>query len=212
MYKSQYGQDKYLNDNIFKNKTCGAFVDIGAHNGISLSNTYFFEKSLNWSGICIEPNFKLFTDLSNNRNSININGCAWYKDEIKKFRLIDGYSEMLSGLVDSYDSKHLSRIDRECLEKNGHYTDIDIPCYELNSLLEKHEIFNIDLLSIDTEGSEFDILKSIDFNRFNIGVIVVENNYKDNNIFEFLTENDYTLLDRIKIDEIYLKRDYLLVS
>lgn len=50
-YFSQFEQDKFLNEKFFKNKKNGVFIDIGAHNGINLSNTYFFEKKLNWRGI-----------------------------------------------------------------------------------------------------------------------------------------------------------------
>ena len=51
-YKSQFGQDKFLNENIFKNKRNGVFIDIGAHDGITYSNSYVFEKQLDWTGIC----------------------------------------------------------------------------------------------------------------------------------------------------------------
>lgn len=206
-YYSQYNQDEFLNNEIFKNKKNGVFIDIGAHNGISLSNTYFFEKELNWSGICIEPNPKLYDTLCKNRNSININGCAWCVNEKKMFRLIEGYSEMLSGLVDSYNKKHLERIERECIDKNSKYKDIEIQCYNINDLLIGNKITNIDLLSIDTEGSEYEILKCIDYNTINIGVIIVENNYKVNNL-DFLKSNGYKLFTKIKIDDIYIKDNY----
>jgi FkbM family methyltransferase len=203
-YKSQYGQDKFLNENIFKNKIGGTYIDIGAHNGVSLSNTYFFEKDLNWKGMCIEPNPNLFQELEANRSSININGCAWSSNELKKFRLINGYSEMLSGIIDTYDKNHVHRIERECSDKNGTYQDIDINCYEINSLLSNYSLFDIDLLSIDTEGSEIQILKSLDYHLFNIKVIIVENNYREKTLEEFLIRKGFRLHHRIKIDDIYI--------
>jgi len=204
-FKSQYGQDEYLNSNIFKNKKNGVFVDIGAHNGVSLSNTYFFEKELDWTGLCVEPNPKIFHELCNNRSSININGCAWICNEKKIFRLIEGYSEMLSGLVETYDSRHVDRIHRECIEKNSKYVDVNIDCYEINSLLSENGLFKVDLLSIDTEGSELKILESIDYDIFKIDVIIVENNYKDLSLQNFLLSKGYYLYDKIKIDDIYVK-------
>jgi hypothetical protein len=60
-YYSQYKQDKFLHENIFKDHINGIFVDAGAHDGISLNNTLFFEKNYNWTGINIEPiNLKTF--------------------------------------------------------------------------------------------------------------------------------------------------------
>lgn len=63
MYNSQWQQDKILNELIFKNKKNGFFVDVGAHDGKDISNSLFFEEYLNWDGICIEPNAKVYKEL-----------------------------------------------------------------------------------------------------------------------------------------------------
>lgn len=47
-YNSQFGQDKFINEIIFKSKTGGTFVDIGAYDGVTINNTYYFEKKLGW--------------------------------------------------------------------------------------------------------------------------------------------------------------------
>ena len=54
-YESQCGQDKFLIQKVFKRKKRGYFVDVGAHDGIYISNTRAFEVGLDWTGICIEP-------------------------------------------------------------------------------------------------------------------------------------------------------------
>ena len=204
-YNSQYGQDKFLNENFFHNKKNGIFVDIGAHNGISLSNSYFFEKELNWNGMCIEPIPTLFKELDKNRECVKIQGCAWNEDGIKKFRMIKGYAEMLSGILDTYDSNHVKRIEKECESMKGSYEDIEIRCYDINNLLETNKFYKIDFLSIDTEGSEFEILKKIDFEKFDIEVIVVENNYGENKFKEFLSTKNYILNNRLSVDDIFTK-------
>jgi hypothetical protein len=89
-YYSQYGQDKFAHEKFFNNKKDGIFVDIGAHDGISYSNTYFFEKHLEWQGICIEPLPKVFEDLTTNRNCICINGCIADTTQQKKFLQVNG--------------------------------------------------------------------------------------------------------------------------
>ena len=53
-YNSQYGQDRYLNEHFFHDKEGGFFVDIGAHNGVTISDSLFYEKELGWKGICLE--------------------------------------------------------------------------------------------------------------------------------------------------------------
>lgn len=205
-YKSQYGQDRFLNENFFKNKKNGVFVDIGAHDGVTLSNSYFFEKDLEWFGLCIEPIPFLFEKLNENRKCIKVNGCAWSENTTKKFRIINGYSEMLSGIVDCYNTEHVKRIDNECKTENGNYEDVDMVCYKLNDLLEENKLFKIDFLSIDTEGSELEILKSIDFDKFDIQIILVENNYNDNSLREFLQSKNFKLNNKLSIDDVFIKK------
>lgn len=62
-YYSQFGQDKFLDQKIFKGKNSGFFLEIGADDGVRYSNTYFFEKFRGWQGICIERGKNLLTSL-----------------------------------------------------------------------------------------------------------------------------------------------------
>ena len=62
-YYSQFKQDQFLNEVLFNNKKNGFFIDIGAHDRVTISNTLFFEKHNEWKGICIEPNPKGFATL-----------------------------------------------------------------------------------------------------------------------------------------------------
>ena len=55
MYYSQWGEDEFLNNNYFHNMTNGAYIELGALNGVLYSNTKFFQDKLNWNGILIEP-------------------------------------------------------------------------------------------------------------------------------------------------------------
>jgi FkbM family methyltransferase len=205
MYKSQYNQDKILNEKYFKNKKNGVFLDIGAHDGLTLSNTYFFEKELGWSGVCFEPNPSVFNSLKQNRNTLLINGCAWYENTKKTFRMVKGYSEMLSGIIDHYDVLHLNRIKNECETYGSTYEDIEVDCYDINKILIDNNIKDIDLISIDTEGSEFEIIKNINFNLFNIEFILVEDNYSSNQLDAFMKSKNYKLVERINIDKLYKK-------
>ena len=59
-YYSQFGQDKFIIENIFKMKKNGFFIEAGAGDGINISNTYVLEKQYNWNGLCVEPNLELY--------------------------------------------------------------------------------------------------------------------------------------------------------
>lgn len=208
LYKSQVGQDQFLNDLYFKNKTHGVFIDIGAHDGITLSNTWFFEKELGWKGICFEPLKSVFKTLCENRSCICVNKCVSHKEGTVIFREVQGYSQMLSGIEAHYDPRHLDRIYREIKQLGGSYNFVEVECCVLNNELEKHGFYYIDFLSLDTEGGELTILKSIDFKKFYIYAIAVENNYKDDSIKAFLTSQGFAYVACLGgSDEIYINQN-----
>jgi FkbM family methyltransferase len=210
-YHSQCKQDEYINNKFFKNKHNGVFLDIGAHDGIIYSNTCFFEKELGWKGICLEPIPEVYEQLIRNRNSVCIKGCATYDGiKAKDFLRITGPLEMLSGLIDSYDSEHVERIERQLTEYGGHYEVIRVPCFNINEILNEYGISRIDFLSLDTEGGEYHLLQNIDFDRFKIDVIAVEDNYHKYPFVEFLTEKGYFLDARLEQDLIFIHKNFKL--
>lgn len=204
-YFSQYGQDAFLNERIFRGLVGGFFVDIGAHDGVSFNNTYFFESQLGWNGICFEPNPVVFEKLMKSRRCICLNGAVSNRKGEAAFLKIDGYPEMLSGLLDRYDPRHLRRIEQEIEVYGGRKQVITVPCYELNAVLAENRVMHVDYLSIDVEGSELDILTSIDFERVKYRVISVENNYGDNSVKAYLKRHGFRLIATLEIDEIYIR-------
>ena len=64
---------------------------------------------------------------------------------------------------------------------------------------------NIDILSIDTEGSELEILKAVNFEQFEIELIICENNYKIPEIGAFLAEKGYSVATELGVDQIFIK-------
>jgi hypothetical protein len=116
---------------------------------------------------------------------------------------------MLSGLVDSYHPTHIDRINTEVSSMNQIVTDIEVRCYDINKLLVDNKLTNIDFLSIDIEGGELEVLKSINYNQIEIGIILVENNYKDQNLRSFLESKEYRFIGELSIDDIFvLKTKY----
>lgn len=205
-YYSQCGQDKFINEQIFKNKKNGVFVDIGAHDGVSYSNSYFFEKDLDWTGICVEPHPERFKDLIKVRSKKTIClpvAVADFEGK-SKFLQVTGYPEMLSGLLDYYDSRHLDRVDQEISGRGGNKITIDVQVLKLKDILEQNKITHVDFMSVDTEGSELEVLKSIDFSKVEIDVIAIENNFGENKIKNFLTTKNYKLIRKLGGDEVYV--------
>jgi len=200
---SQYEQDKFV-DIYFKKKDNGFFLDIGAHDGISFSNSYFFEKERGWSGICIEPNPDVFVLLNKNRLSRNYKVCISDTEGSVVFRKIVGYSEMLSGILEFMDQKHIDRINDECAEYNSTFEDIKVESRNLNAILKSDNIKHIDYLSIDTEGAESKIIKSIDLDEINIEFLTVENNDSSDELRLYLKGKGYECIKSFT-DDFFIK-------
>ena len=212
-FYSQCKQDSYLYENVFKEKRNGVFVDIGASDGIHLSNTYFFEKYMGWTGICIEPIPEIFSLLRTNRKCICIQGGISDRQGKAPFLRITPpinaspacRIDMLSGNLEKYDPRHLERVRQALALDGGSSEVIIVNFYTFNQILQENKIYHVDYLSIDTEGGELDILKSIDFSRFDIDIINVENNYNSPSFQQFLEPLGYKKIATLSVDEIYKK-------
>lgn len=206
MYHSQVKQDEILESRIFKGYKRGIFVDVGAWDGVQFSNTLFFEKERQWTGIHIEPIRKQYEELVRNRpNTINLNVAVSDIEGQSEFLSISGNTGMLSGLKSNYDPRHVQRIEKETQDLGTGYTTVLVPVRRLDSIFKEHKIERVHYLSIDTEGSEFNVIKSIDFQYTYIDVIGFENNYSDKTppIVQYLIGKGYIQLP-IHCDDIFM--------
>ena len=203
-YTSQAGQDKMIKKNFFDGKKNGFFIEIGAYDGISGSNCYHFERFLNWDGIAIEPSNIQFEKLKKNRKCKVLNNAI--SDEVKEVEFIEvteGLTQM-SGINDSSFERNLKIISNNQESKTN---SINLKTITFDEIVPKNK--DIDYLSIDIEGGEMNLLKSIDFKTNSIKVISVENNIpKEQNLKNFFEEINFTYLDRIGQDEIFYNRQY----
>ena len=205
MYNSQIGQDKFI-DEYFDKKEGLTFLDIGAHDGVSISNTFFLEKERKWKGICVEAQPSEFQKLKSNRDCTCVNVAVSDYNGETDFIYVEGYANMLSGISDDYNLSHMQRIRNEVSTYGGAINTIKVPVRTLQSILDEHNTHEIDFCSIDTEGSEFNIIKSIDFDKTEIKVFIIENNYGEKTIEEFLVEKGYYLYKKIEWDDVFVKK------
>jgi FkbM family methyltransferase len=175
-YLSQAGQDKWVID-FFKGKRDGYFVDIGAYDGKEISNTYLLEKEFGWDGVCIEPSIKMFRKLRENRNCRLLNRAAYSRNTIMSFDDI-GVSSLITPV-----GKHR------------------IKASTMRTILDEVGAPNvIDYISLDTEGSEYEVLLGFPFDKYDVVLWTIEHNVYYNtdkqtilkeNIMKILTENNY---------------------
>jgi len=214
--KSQLKQDIILDENFFKGKRDGFFVEVGALDGIGSSNTFFFEKDRNWSGILIEPNPVEFKKLINcGRNLSHKENCAVFNEERElDFLSIEGPCNVLSGIYEFYDKRHIDRIEKELKSYEiypiGHelYSRkemVKISGVRLETIFDKYNVSHVDLLSIDVEGAELKVLESINFDKVSIDCILLENNYGIEKEITFLEEKGYKILVNIEWDVVFIK-------
>jgi FkbM family methyltransferase len=194
MFYGQCKQDEFLETYVFKGFRGGTFADVGAHDGKTINNTLFFEESRGWSGICVEPIKQVFDQLAQNRpNCVNMNCAIDETSGTAEFICNTGYTEMISGLKNHYDPRHEERLSRELEEHKGTKTVITVPTRTLASIFEENDVKHVHYMSIDVEGAEFAVIKSIDFEKVFIDVIQFENNYNDTSlpIVEYLATKGY---------------------
>ncbi len=204
-FYSQCGQDKHMYEKYFPSKRNGIFLDIGAYDGVTLSNTHFFEKEMGWTGICIEPNRDMFAKLVENRpKSKCLNLCIGF-NEIVEYQKISGYSSMLSGITNKYDSRMVNRVNKELQTYGGKIEKYDIESKTIHDILKSEGITDVDFCSVDAEGSEENILSGFDPTKVNIRFFVVENNFGENKISDVMSLKGYKLIGDVGADQIYEK-------
>jgi len=208
-YHSQTSQDRILNEIFFHDKRNGVFVDIGAYDGKTISNTYFYEKNLDWTGVCVEPLPDAYKKLQKNRSCITVNCAVGAKNEMISFLEIKSkiFPElaMLSSDMRYQNNETIKKIEAVLKKYEGKYSILTIPMRTINEILSENNLFYIDYLSIDIEGGELDVLQTLDFDKFRIRIMTVENNAREANplIQQFLESKGFRFVMRLEQDELY---------
>jgi FkbM family methyltransferase len=170
--KSQLGQDllALIGSGAKRN---GFFVEFGAADGVALSNSFLLEKEFGWSGILCEPSRSWHEDLKKNR-SCTIEFRCVYSRTGEQIGFSENYIGELSGITEFTGDDHHGLINRTT-------ESYQVETISLLDLLSRHNApKHVDFLSVDTEGSEFEILNAFDFSMYTFGAICVEHNYLEN--------------------------------
>ena len=198
--------EKYLN---YKN---GFFVELGANDGVSQSNTFYFERYKNWRGLLIEPypaNYLKCLKSRSRDNHIFCNACVSFDHKDRFVELI--FSNLMTSSL-NLESDIQNPLPYVYLDKkNENKFKFGALATTLNNLLLKSKApQKIDFLSLDVEGAEIEVLKGIDHNIFRFKFMLIES--RDFNklqnylkllgyeLIEKLTERDYLFIDKSKKD------------
>ena len=194
---SQLYQDVFASF-IIGEKFEKTYLEFGATDGLNLSNSYLLENSFNWKGVLSEPSPQWHEALIKNRKKSNIiTKCIW-KESGKKLDFFMSDAGELSTLKDFLESDKISMPINNKMRKESGKT-ISVETISLNDLVR--EYFNNicpSYMSIDTEGSEYEILKAFDLDNFRPKVFTIEHNYTENEtkIDELLITSGYERIFR----------------
>jgi len=179
--------DKKMLDYI--NFSDGFFIECGANDGINQSNTWYFEKYLNWSGVLIEPLDDKFKDLKKNRSNRNyFYNVALSSSTNKNF---------LNILEDNLESKIIDKFDKNLNLSKVYNTT-------LTKILDEVRAPKlIDFFSLDVEGFEDEVLKGINFKKYNFKFFLIET--KKNSIIKFVEKKNYQLIKKLSYHDYLFK-------
>lgn len=184
--KAQLKQDMFVLDEL-DYKRDGYFVEFGATNGVDLSNTYLLEKELGWTGILAEPAVSWYIALPKNRSCHIDFGCVWSKSG-ERLEFNNVLAAELSTIATFSNGDEHAKARETGLK-------YDVTTISLIDLLKKYNApKEIDYLSIDTEGSEYEILSAFDFDAYKFKIITCEHNYTPmrEKLYDLLTSKGYT--------------------
>jgi len=163
------------------NYSDGFFIECGANDGVDQSNTWYFEKYLNWNGILIEPLKKQFIELKKNRSQINhfYNVALCAANNINSIEIIE--NDLVSKSPNKFDKgKKISNFEAMTLTK----------------ILDEVSAPNlIDFFSLDVEGFEDQVIKGINFNKYNFKFFLIETT--NDSVVNFLNNNNYNLIKKL---------------
>jgi FkbM family methyltransferase len=166
--------------NSYLNFENGFYVDIGANDGRSSSNTYHLEKLQGWSGVLIEPIMHVhfrsreIRDLDRNQFFCCALVDKHYEGESVEL-IYSGLMSIASGNVSDFNSTMWSEMGGEFLARGEQVQKTWSEARTLISVLQESKAPKvIDFLSIDTEGSEFSILKNFDFENWEFRFVLIE--------------------------------------
>lgn len=176
----------------------GFFVEFGATNGTELSNSLVMERDFGWTGILAEPARGWHDALKAARKATIDTRCVWKES---------GHTVEFTETASAINSSISSFVKTSRKMRGQSY---QVQTVSLNDLLAEHKApAVVDYISIDTEGSEYDILSAVDFDRWSFRVMTVEHNHEPQReqVFDLLTSKGYTRVcqDVSRFDDWYVK-------
>lgn len=197
------GQDMFILS-LLGFKRDGFFVDIGANDGVTISNTAALEKDHGWNGVGVEPIPSVFEKFQHNRSCKAVNACVTPSQQTVTFVELLGGPNMLSTIKTNETGLIARRLRKNQQRHNAQRREYEVQGVPFDDLIQDRT--HVDFLSLDIEGGELGVLRSIDFDTVHIQTISVENNHYRSDLRRFLESKSFAYIGTFGVDEIYLNR------
>jgi FkbM family methyltransferase len=209
MSYGQFNEDSFILSQY--SQSFGYAIEVGGADGINGSPTKCLE-DLGWKTLLIEPNPQLFTEAKKHRPHVfNCAAGEVCEDNVGMtiYTLNGGNETAVSGLNPNTKliEQHQHLIEDQRLELVNKRT-LNVLIYEWEKVLGE-EIPNIDFVSIDTEGTELDVMKGFNIEKYQPKIIALENNFEDYNYRRTMFGYRYILYNRIGVNDYYIRESYL---
>ena len=163
---SEYGQSTFV-DKLLSGRRGGFFIECGAADGETYSNSLFFELERNWTGLLIEANSDYHRKLlEKNRRAYVLNACLSTERRPTTVRFAP--AGLLGGILEKMHPAHVAGMG------SSKEPQVTLNCFPLSSITAALGVSHIDYLSLDVEGPEIEILKTVDWTRLQIEIISLE--------------------------------------
>ena len=207
-FYSQQGEDMLIYRNFINLPAKdGIFLELGACDGVLYSNTLFFEKHLGFSGVLIEPVKTFYDRLVKNRPNASCynNAISSSKSDVEML-VRPGYRRSAtSGIKQHMAKSFINKWHRGS-------SVVKAEPKTLSNIFQEKGIEYIDLFSLDVEGGELNVLKTIDWDNISIYLICIEldnhNEEKNKECRQMLTDNGFIFKVKMCINEFWLNPKY----
>ncbi|RJP36817.1 MAG: FkbM family methyltransferase [Phycisphaerales bacterium] len=215
-FRAQFGEDRVLWQ-VFNRSPSGFFVEVGAYDGVALSNTVFLEQQ-GWRGILVEPIRPLCERAAAARPGSRVYNAACSRPgspPVQTFTITQGVPVL------SYLHAEADHVER-CKREGATLVEVEVPVVTLDEILAQERKrppgtpsawqpgrgWRIDLVSIDVEGGELDVLAGFNLDRFKPRVLVLENDRDSGRAIEpYLAARGYRKFHRQVINDFYARDD-----
>lgn len=192
-YSALNDLDKKLQKYLTKDK--GFFIEIGANDGFSQSNTLWLEKDKGWEGLLIEAAPALYEQCRINRPKAKVFNCACVAEDYRGKTVKIIYADLMS-IVAGHKTK---QGEAHCLNSARRYCEeqfeFEASARTMTSILDECGVRNIDFLSLDVEGYELNVLRGLDLNKYHPDFILVEAENRE--LFDEYLKGRYIFVEKL---------------